>query len=228
MERILIVEDDRRMQRVLSRIFLREGFEVNTADGGLVAMEKFREQPPHAVLLDLMLPQLSGREVCRLMKAASPEVPIVILSSIADVVDKVLLLEMGADDYVTKPFSPRELLARVQATIRRQTRKQTPLPEQTCRFGDCKVDFDQMQASCAGEPVSLTALEFKLLRFLVANAGKVFPREALLEQVWGYHAFPSTRTVDNQILKLRQKLEGDPANPVHLQTIYGAGYRFVF
>ncbi len=228
MERILIVEDDHRMQRVLSRIFLREGFEVDTADGGLAAIEKFRGQPPQAVLLDLMLPQLSGREVCRLMKAASPEIPVVILSSIADVVDKVLLLEMGADDYVTKPFSPRELLARVQATIRRQNRKQTPTFQETCRFGNCKVDFDQMQASCAGEQVSLTALEFKLLRFMVMNAGKVFTRESLLEQVWGYNAFPSTRTVDNQILKLRQKLETDPANPVHLQTIYGAGYKFVF
>ena len=228
MERILIVEDDHRMQKVLSRIFLREGFEVDTADGGLIAMEKFREQLPQAVLLDLMLPQLSGREVCRLMKTSSPEVPIVILSSISDVVDKVLLLEMGADDYVTKPFSPRELLARVQAAIRRQNRKQIPVSQETCRFGNCKVDFEQMHASCAGETVSLTALEYKLLRFLVSNAGKVFPRESLLEQVWGYHAFPSTRTVDNQILKLRQKLEGDPANPVHLQTVYGAGYRFVF
>ncbi len=228
MERILIVEDDPRMQRVLSRIFLREGFEVDTADGGLVAIDKFRERPPQAVLLDLMLPQLSGREVCRLMKAVSPEVPIVIVSSIADVVDKVLLLEMGADDYVTKPFSPRELLARVQATIRRQNRRQTQVPQETCHFGNCKVNFDQMHASCAGKQVSLTALEYKLLRFMVSNAGKVFTRESLLEQVWGYNAFPSTRTVDNQILKLRQKLETDPANPVHLQTIYGAGYKFVF
>ena len=228
MDRILIVEDDPRMQRILSRIFLREGFEVDTADGGLVAIDKFIRQPPDAVVLDLMLPELSGREVCRRMKAASPEVSVVILSSIVDVVDKVLLLEMGAEDYVTKPFSPRELLARVQAAIRRQRRVQNLTSQEVCRFGDCKVDFGQMHASCGERDVSMTALEYKLLRFMVSNAGKVFTRESLLQQVWGYNAYPSTRTVDNQILKLRQKLEQDPANPVHLQTIYGAGYRFVY
>ena len=228
MERILIVEDDQRMQRVLSRIFVQEGFAVETADGGLAALQKFTEQPPQAVLLDLMLPQLSGRDVCRRMKALSPETPVVILSSIADVVDKVLLLEMGADDYVTKPFSPRELLARVQATIRRQSRRQTSTSQDTCRFGNCQIDFNQMHASCNGAEVAMTALEFKLLRFLVSNAGTVFTRDSLLQRVWGYDAFPSTRTVDNQILKLRQKLEPDPANPMHLQTIYGAGYKFVF
>ena len=228
MDRILIVEDDPRMLRILSRIFLRERFEVNTADSGLVAIDKFIRQPPDAVLLDLVLPELSGREVCRRMKAASPEVSIIILSSIVDVVDKVLLLELGAEDYVTKPFSPRELLARVQSAIRRQRRVQSPLSQEVCRFGNCKIDFDQMHASCGERDVSMTTLEYKLLRFMVFHAGKVFTRESLLQQVWGYNAYPSTRTVDNQILKLRQKLEQDPANPVHLQTIYGAGYRFVY
>ncbi len=226
MPRILIVEDDHRMQKVLTRIFLQEGFEVETADGGLTALECFHRQQPAAVLLDLMLPQLSGRDVCRRMKAIAPELPIIILSSIADVVDKVLLLEMGADDYVTKPFSPRELLARVQAAIRRETRKSLPPAEDTARFGDCIIDFEKMSASCRGQAVIMTALEFKLLRFFTANTGVVFSREVLLQKVWGYHSYPSTRTVDNQILKLRQKLEADPANPVHLQTIYGAGYRF--
>ena len=228
MDHILIVEDDLRMQKVLKRIFLTEGFEVDTADNGSSALKLFEEKTPQAVLLDLMLPQVSGREVCRQMKMASPETPVVILSSVADVVDKVLLLELGADDYVTKPFSPRELLARVQAAIRRQTRKAGPAAKATVRFGNCSVDFDQMSAVCDGQPVLMTALEYKLLRFFVSNAGVVLSRQVLLDRVWGYNAYPTTRTVDNQILKLRQKLEADPANPVHLQTIYGAGYRFNF
>lgn len=228
MASVLIVEDDARMQKVLMRIFSREGFEVDTADGGLVALERFRAKTPAAVLLDLVLPQLSGREVCREIKSASPETPVVILSSISDVIDKVLLLEIGADDYVTKPFSPQELLARVQAAIRRQSRRPAPKPSAAdyC-FGSCRIDFAQMSATCAGNLVTMTALEFKLLRFFTENVGIVLSREVLLNRVWGYNAYPTTRTVDNQILKLRQKLEPDPANPVHLQTIYGAGYKFV-
>ena len=226
MDRILIVEDDHRMQKVLTRIFAREGFAVETADNGRAALELFQSAAPTAVLLDLMLPQISGREVCRHMKEASPTTPVVILSSIADVVDKVLLLEIGADDYVTKPFSPRELLARVQAAIRRQNRTATPASGAVYRFGDCVLDFDKMSARCNGSEVVLTALEFKLLRFFVSNAAVVLSREVLLNRVWGYNAYPSTRTVDQQILKLRQKLEADPANPVHLLTIYGAGYKF--
>lgn len=229
MANILIVEDDTRMQKVLTRIFSREGFEIDTADGGLLALERFREKPPTAVLLDLVLPQLSGRDVCRRIKSASPDTPVVVLSAVSDVVDKVLLLEIGADDYVTKPFSPQELLARVQAAIRRQSRKSMPIPASSAAylFGDCRIDFDQMSATRAGNTVIMTTLEFKLLRFFTTNIGVVLSREVLLNRVWGYNAYPSTRTVDNQILKLRQKLEADPANPVHLQTIYGAGYKFV-
>ena len=225
-ERILIVEDDHRMQKVLTRIFAREGFEVDATDNGRDALERFVQKPPTAVLLDLKLPELSGREVCRFMKERSPETPVVVLSSIADVVDKVLLLELGADDYVTKPFSPRELLARLQAAIRRQTRRANPGTAATFSFGDCTVDFEQMSARRAGRDVVMTTLEFKLLRFFVGNAGVVLSRELLLNRVWGYNAYPSTRTVDNQILKLRQKLERDPTTPLHLLTIYGSGYKF--
>ena len=145
---------------------------------------------------------------------------IVILRPIADVADKVLLLEIGADDYVTKPFSPRELLARVQAATRRQTRKIASPATATCRIGACHIDLDQMTATCAWQPVVVTTLEFNLPRFFVNNAGLVLSREVLLNRVWGYNAYPSTRTVDNQILKLRQKLEVDAANPFHLHTIY--------
>jgi DNA-binding response OmpR family regulator len=136
----------------------------------------------------------------------------------------VLLLELGADDYVTKPFSPRELTARVQAAIRRQRK---PAVSNTFRFGDCEIDFRSMTARRAGVPVVLTAHEFKLLKFFTQNVDRVLTREVLLNEVWGYNAYPTTRTVDNQILKLRQKLEADSANPQHLLTIYGAGYKFV-
>ena len=227
MDKILIVEDDHRMQKVLTRIFTREGFAVDSADNGVTALDLFQTSSPTAVLLDLKLPQVSGKDVCRSMKTASPDTPVVILSSLSDVIDKVLLLEMGADDYVTKPFSPRELLARVQAAIRRQNRKTVPTAKATYQFGNCMIDFDQMTAICNGNAVMLTALEFKLLRFFVSNLSVVLSRELLLTQVWGYNAFPSTRTVDQQILKLRQKLESDPANPIHLLTIYGAGYKFI-
>ena len=145
------------------------------------------------------------------------------LSAITEVADKVLLLEMGADDYVTKPFSPRELLARVQAALRRV--EAAPANRQAT-FGDCAVDFARMAVHKQGQPVVLTAHEFKLLRFFIENAERVISREELLTDVWGYHHYPTTRTVDNQILRLRQKLEMDPATPRHFVTVHGAGYKF--
>lgn len=220
---ILIVEDDPRMQKVLQRIFDSEGFQVEVAGDGRTGLEKFRELRPSAVILDLVLPQISGRDLCREMKNLQPEMPVVILSAITEVVDKVLLLEMGADDYVTKPFSPRELLARVQAALRR--RRSTKVSA-TFRFGLCTIDFDRMTIERAGKPIVLTALEFKLLRFLVEHAEIVLTREIMLTEVWGYNALPTTRTVDNQMLKLRQKLETNPSEPQHLLTIHGMGYKF--
>jgi DNA-binding response OmpR family regulator len=171
-----------------------------------------------------MLPGLSGREICRTLKQSHPDTPVVILSAISEVADKVLLLELGADDYLTKPFSPRELLARVQAAMRRAKRTRV---RPTVGFGDVQVDFARMQATRNGAQVVLTAHEFKLLRFFLDNPERVLTREELLNEVWGYNSYPSTRTVDNQILKLRQKLEPNPAQPVHFCTVHGAGYRFV-
>jgi DNA-binding response OmpR family regulator len=147
-----------------------------------------------------------------------------VLSAISEVVDKVLLLELGADDYVTKPFSPRELTARLQAAIRRQRK---PTRAEIFRFADCEIDFKSMTARRSGVPVSLTAHEFKLLKYFTENIDRVLTRELLLNEVWGYNSYPTTRTVDNQILKLRQKLETNPADPKHILTIYGAGYKFV-
>lgn len=221
---ILVVEDDPRMQRVLQRMFADERYEVVRAGDGKTALELFRSKKPIAVILDLILPHISGRELCQKFKAQAPEIPVIVVSAISEVVDKVLLLELGADDYVTKPFSPRELMARVQAAIRRRRR---PVSADIFRFADCEIDFKKMTVQRKGGPVVLTSHEFKLLKFFTDNAERVLSRDELLNEVWGYSCYPTTRTVDNQILKLRQKLEPDPANPAHFLTIYGAGYKFV-
>jgi len=176
-----------------------------------------------AAILDVMLPEMDGFELCRTIRRES-DIPIVMLTARGDVMDRIVGLELGADDYVTKPFSPRELTARVQAAVRRQRK---PPVSNTFRFGECEIDFRSMTARRAGVPVILTAHEFKLLKFFTQNIDRVLTREVLLNEVWGYNAYPTTRTVDNQILKLRQKLETDSANPQHLLTIYGAGYKFV-
>ena len=221
---ILIVEDDPVMQKTLRRTFTQERYGVVVAGDGQTALDLFRSEQPLAVVLDLILPIISGRELCQSFKNLSSEIPVVVCSAITDVADKVLLLEMGADDYVTKPFSPRELTARVQAAIRRQRK---PSAQTVYRFADCEIDFKKMTIRRGGNPVILTAHEFKLLKFFTENAERVLTRDILLNEVWGYNLYPTTRTVDNQILKLRQKLESDPANPKHLLTIYGAGYKFV-
>ena len=222
---ILVIEDDPHMQKVLHRIFREQGYAVTECGDGQTGLDAFRSGTPSAVILDLLLPNIFGRDLCKIMKAERPGVPVIVVSAISEVADKVLLLELGADDYVTKPFSPRELLARVQAALRRPQKQAAATP--TCSFGDCEIDFAKMSARRAGRPITLTAHEFKLLKYFVKNAERVLSREELLNEVWGYNCYPTTRTVDNQILKLRQKLEPDAADPHHLQTVYGAGYRFV-
>jgi DNA-binding response OmpR family regulator len=221
---ILIIEDDPRMQKVLHRIFTEERYAAVIAGDGQTGLDLFRREQPLAVVLDLILPNISGRELCQTFKSLSSETPIIVLSAISEVADKVLLLELGADDYVTKPFSPRELTARVQAAIRRQRK---PVSQTLYRFGDCDVDFSKMTIRRNGDLVVLTAHEFKLLKFFTENVERVLTRDLLLNEEWGYNSYPTTRTVDNQVLKLRQKLEPDPSNPRHLLTIYGAGYKFV-
>jgi DNA-binding response OmpR family regulator len=222
---ILLIEDDPQMQKVLHRIFREQGYGVTVCGDGQSGLDAFRSIRPSAVILDLMLPNIFGRDLCKIMKAEQPGVPVIVVSAISEVADKVLLLELGADDYVTKPFSPRELAARVQSALRRAQKPGTTTA--TYRFGECEVDFVKMKAQNAGEAVRLTALEFKLLKYFVDNPERVLGREELLTEVWGYNSYPATRTVDNQILKLRQKLERDSAFPRYLQTVYGEGYKFV-
>ena len=225
-ERILVIEDDRAVQKALKRLFEAEGFAVDIVGNGAEGLAMFRAAPPSVLVLDLSLPGTPGQDVCREISQVAPSLPIIVLSARTEVMDKVLLLELGACDYVTKPFSPRELLARVRTAMRRSQSMRTPLTS-TFSFGDVKADFTKMELSRAGQPVQLTSQEFKVLKFMIENAERVLPREELLSHVWGYQNYPSTRTVDNHILRLRQKLEKDPANPLHFRTVHSSGYKFV-
>jgi DNA-binding response OmpR family regulator len=225
MERILVIEDDVSVQKALRRTFESAGFEVAVAPDGMSAVETFQSTLPRAVLLDLRLPGKSGQDICREIRGMSPNVPILVLSAASDVVDKVLLLELGADDYVTKPFSPRELLARVRTALRRLT--QGADKQEVYSFDEIEVNFAKMELLRSGQPVPLTPQEFKMLRFFLNNKDRVVSRNELLNEVWGYHSYPTTRTVDTHILRLRQKLEKDPADPIHFRTVHGTGYKFV-
>jgi DNA-binding response OmpR family regulator len=222
--RILVVEDDPSVQKALKRVFETEGYTVEVQGNGKSALESFQAAQPAIIILDLRLPKLSGSDLCKEVKAQAQTLPIIVLSATSDVSDKVLLLELGADDYVTKPFSPRELLARVRAALRHTSRTASV---NIVSFDGISVDFKKMEVVREGKVIVLTAQEFKTLHFLVQNADRVISRDELLNEVWGYQNYPSTRTVDNHILKLRQKLERDPASPVHFRTVHGMGYKFV-
>ena len=222
--KVLVVEDDPPVQKALRRLFESEGYQVEIEGNGVAGLESFQRSLPEAVILDLQLPKMSGRDVCRAMKEMAPQLPIVVLSAASDVSDKVLLLELGADDYVTKPFSPRELLARLRTALR-HSRPATPAT--LLGFDHVTVDVNRMEVKRDGNPVVLTAQEFKTLHFFLQNEDRVISRDELLNEVWGYQNYPSTRTVDNHILKLRQKLEREPAHPAHFLTVHGVGYKFV-
>jgi len=224
MEKILIVEDDEAVQKALKRLFESAGYAVEISDDGKSALEVLRTSTPTAIVLDLRSPILSGKDVCLLFKRQQSALPVIILSTSTDVVDKVLLLELGADDYITKPFSPRELLARVRTAIR-STRK--PITRDVAEFDGICVDFTGMEVNREGQPIALTSQEFKILKFFLHNDERDVSRDELLKEALGYHEYPSLRTVDNHILKLRQKLERDPENPTHFLTAHGVGYRFV-
>jgi DNA-binding response OmpR family regulator len=224
MEKILVIEDDRATRKALQQLFEPEGYSVDAAQNGAEGLAMFRASRPNFVILDLAMPQMNGRDVCRLLRKESEDIPILVLTGSSDEVSRVTLLEMGADDYVTKPFSPRELLARVRAVLRR-TRRTSEVEH--LYFDDVTIDFGKMEALRGTRLVSLTPQEFKLLKYFAQHPQRVLSRDQLLSDVWGYNSYPSTRTVDSHILTLRQKLERDPSVPVHFVTVHHAGYKFV-
>jgi DNA-binding response OmpR family regulator len=222
--RILVVEKDIALQKVLQRLFCSEGYDVDVAPDGNAGLEILRRRQPSALTLDLQRPGSAGCDLCREIVRLAPGLPFIILSANSNVLDKVLLLDLGAADYVTVPFSPRELVARLRTHMRRAQRISLDTPYV---FGDVIVDFSKTEATRRGQTVTLTAKEFKTLTFLTKNAQRVISRDELLSEVWGYQNYPCTRTVDNHILRLRQKLESDPSNPSHFLTVHGMGYKFV-
>lgn len=222
---ILVIEDDPAILRGLADNLRFESYEVLTAEDGESGFKLLAEKKPDLLILDLMLPKMSGYEVCRKARAAGITTPIMMLTARGEEADRVLGLDLGADDYVSKPFSIRELLARVRAILRR-AQPAAALPDEL-RFGNVEVDFRSYEARKGGSPLEMTPKEFQVLRLLAARSGEVVTRDELLNEVWGYENYPTTRTVDNHVATLRAKIELDPANPEHLRTVHGVGYKFV-
>ncbi len=226
MATILIIEDEEDLLNGLEINMAREGYRVLKAANGEEGMSQALKEYPSLIILDVMLPGMSGLDVCRELRVKGFAAPIIMLTARAEETDRVVGLEIGADDYVTKPFGVRELLARVRVCLRRHAPGATGGLVRY-RFDDIELDFDKLQATRNGESLDLTVKEYDILRLLIGCRGEVVSRDRLLSEVWGYEAYPTTRTVDNHILKLRKKLEADPANPDHILSIYGHGYKFI-
>lgn len=225
MKKILIVEDDKALVRGLTDNLKNENFEVVSAGDGILGYDLAKKEKVDVIILDLMLPGMGGLDICRKLREDQTQVPILMLTSKKEEVDKVLGLELGADDYLTKPFGMRELIARVKALLRRQSTLAATLNE--CTFGDVYVDFKKQEARKGKKPLEMSAKEYELLQYFVEREGEVISRAQLLDDVWGYEVAPTTRTVDNYILSLRKKIEADHSKPKHLVTVHTAGYKFV-
>jgi DNA-binding response OmpR family regulator len=224
--RILLVDDEQAVQTLLTYPLRKEGYDVVGAMDGEEALDRFTEQRFDLVVLDVMLPKLDGVEVCRRLRTRS-QVPIIMLTAKGDEIDKVVGLEMGADDYITKPFSVREFRSRVKAALRRGNMGSPGAAEaEPIRAGELEIDFERRATMLGGEPVQLTYVEFEILAALASAPGRVFSREMLLEQVWGDSTYRDPRTIDVHIRHLREKLESDPKSPEYLFTVRGVGYRF--
>jgi DNA-binding response OmpR family regulator len=227
MKRILVIEDEPQMLLGLRDNLELEGYDVQTASDGDEGLARAASFNPDLVILDVMLPKKNGFDVCRELRARSNATPIVMLTARSAETDKVLGLELGADDYVTKPFSITELLARVRAVLRRTSSQKAAAVSDHVRIGEIDIDFKLHQARKGKVRVEFTAREFDLLRYFVQHTGQVVTREQILNEVWGYEEFPTTRTIDNFVAKLRQKIERAPHAPEHILTIHGSGYKFV-
>jgi len=226
MPKILIIEDEIEMANSLKDNFKFEGYKVAIANDGEQGLKSVYSFSPDLIILDIMLPSKSGYDVCRELRADGIKTPIIVLSARGQEIDKVLGLELGADDYLTKPFSVRELLARVNAVLRRY-RNNTKDNLTKYELGKLTVNFQKLTAADANGKVDMTYKEYEVLQYFVENEGRTISRSELLDQVWGYDNFPTTRTVDNHIAKLRKKIESDPENAKHIITVYGVGYKFI-
>lgn len=224
MKRILVVEDDASILEGLVDSLEQEHYEVDTASDGEEGLRKATKKNVDLILLDLMLPSMNGEEICRKLREDGIDTPILILTSKKEEANKVLGLELGADDYVTKPFSVLELKARIKAILRRRIRAGENAVEFS--FGNVKIDFKRHEAVKRGKQLKLTEREFKLLKYMVEHKGEVITRDMLLDMVWGYDNYPTTRTVDNYILSLRHKIEDNPSKPKYILTIHTSGYKF--
>jgi DNA-binding response OmpR family regulator len=225
MDKILLIDDDATVQRMLRKAFESSGFEVTCVADGAIAMAIFAAEAPRAVVMEPRVPGRSGPDLCRDLRSKSARIPILVLSAETSELDKVLFLELGADDYITKPFSSRELLARVRAAIRRSN--QHASPTSAFAFGEIEINTMSMEVFRQGAAVRVTPQEFKMLRFFLHNEGRVIPESELLHEVWNDRNYPASRTIATHILRLRQKLELNPSKPAHFRTVHGAGYRFV-
>jgi two-component system alkaline phosphatase synthesis response regulator PhoP len=223
--RVLLIEDEPGLVLTVSDLLSTEGYEVESAGDGESGLSKAIAGKFDLVILDIMLPRKTGFDVCRELRQKGIDVAILMLTAKTQVVDRVVGLKLGADDYLTKPFDPAELLARVEALLRR-VQKENRIPVQSFQFGDIEIDFERALLMKAGQPVTLASKELQLLRYLVDNRGRVVPREELLQNVWEYSSDVSSRTIDVHVAWLRQKLEDNPQNPKHIHTIRGKGYRF--
>ena len=226
MNKILIVEDDEDLLRGLVINLSREGYEIVQADRGDLGLELALNTRPHLVLLDVMLPEMDGLEVCRELRKRGINVPIIMLTAKTEEIDRMAGLKVGADDYVCKPFSARELLARIRVQLRRwPAQRNKGLIRYS--FDDVEIDFEKFRATREGEPLELTPREFEILKLLIQCHGEVVTRDRMLDEVWGREVYVTTRTIDNHVLKLRKKTEENPSNPQHILSIYGQGYKFV-
>ena len=225
MAKVLIIEDEPNMVLGLKDSCEYEGYEVAVARDGKEGLEKASTEKPDIILLDVMLPVMSGIDVCRTLRTRGIETPILMLTARSQEMDKVVGLEVGADDYVTKPFSIKELLARIRAHLRRATKQVADIESFT--FGDVELNFKKYAARKGGQALDLSAREFEILRYLIRRRGEIVTRDQLLDEVWGYDSTPVTRTVDNHIARLRQKIEEDSSEPKHIITVHRLGYRFI-
>lgn len=220
---VMVIDDDESIRETLHLLLSQEGYGVELAEDGATGLERAALSKPDVVIVDLKMPGLGGMEVCKRLRAARLRMPILVLSAASDEMDKVLLLELGADDYIVKPFGARELLARVRAALRRAA----PESRSVLRFAAVEVDLERRHVTRRGEEVKLTPSEYNLLTYFLNHPDRALTREGILNDVWGFESAPTTRTVDAHVVKLRQKLESDSTVPRHFLTVHGIGYRFV-